>query len=152
MAWFRWKAKQDPWGDNFSIALALLPPTAIGVEPTYTVPFDQHVQLISAQISLNPGVLPPTMFVFLRASRGDHTLYRNRVPIPGGVVGIARTSGGVTLRGLQDRNSLHWGTFGISDYFYLYPGDVITIGVTHGGGATWTLLNCCLTFKQWITG
>jgi hypothetical protein len=149
--WFSRKRLQEPWDNNFSILLVPIDDPANSTEPHYTIPYNHHVQLISAQISLTPGVLPPTMHCFLRASRGDQTLYRPRVNLSNAALPTGRTSGGVSLLGFQDRNSAHWGTFKLPDYMYLYPEDLLTFGMTLQGPGTWQLHDISFTFKLWLT-
>lgn len=151
MAWFRWKAKQDPWGDNFSIVLVTLPDTGPGEPKIYTVPFDQHLQLIGCALQLNPGLLPGGMWAYVWARRGGQMLHYSPSQLQGTVIGVSRGWLGVNLVRWQDRNALPRASAPLSDYFYLYPHDDVLIQVEAGGATGFTIQDCSFTFKQWLT-
>lgn len=152
MPWFRWKAKQEPWGDNFSIVVVKLADTGPDEPKVYTVPYDQHLQLIGCGIQFNPGVLPSTTWTFVYARRGGELLHYSFSPLQGAVVGISHCWLGVGLVWKLERTATPRGTGPLADYFYLYPHDQVIISAIDVGGPTGTLLDCSFTFKQWMTG
>ena len=151
MSWFRWKGKQEPWGDNFSIVTVTFPTTGFNEPKRHVVPYNQHLHLIGVYIQINPGVLPPTMYASIRAERGGILLYYMLAAHPGPVVGISRSFGADCLTRTQDRNSSHIGSWPLPSQFYLYPHDIVYIDASTQGAGNWTLMDCSLTFKQWIT-
>ena len=151
MGWFRWKGKQEPWGDNFSIVQIPLPDTVADEPKIYTVPFDQHLQLIGCGIQFNPGILPSANWIYVYARRGGQLMHYSLSMLQGAVVGISTGWLGVGLGRVRDRSATPRSTSPLSEYFYVYPHDQVIIEAVDAAGLTGTLLDCTLTFKQWIT-